>query len=887
MRRTAKKWRLVASALALLTSAAAAPAAHTQPAEAAPALTPPRVTKFVEAERPDGTPAEGAAVDLELTIAADGKLTDAKVVGSAGEAIDAAALAAVRQFTFEPARRGDRAVPARIRYRYTFEPAAPPAAPESAPEPGAAGTDGSGAPTPAAPKAGRLEGRILARGGDRPGDRPIVGAIVTLLGAGGATVASALTGEDGGFAFADVAAGDYRVRVEADGFAPVEAPETVTAGEATALTYRLAPNAAKSGGYAFGATASIEAPPREVTKRTLSSEELTRTAGTRGDPVRVIELLPGVARPPFAAGLLIIRGASPFDSQVYFEGGLVDRLYHFGGLTSFTSARLIDHIDLYPGNFSVRYGRKIGGIVDIGLRDPRTDGYHGVVDVNLIDASVLAEGPVGQRGAFALSAKRSYIDFWFSSVIPKDIGITAAPVYSDYQAMYSYRPENGDKLRLLFYGSNDEFKLNFDKPADGDPAIRGGFGQKTAYDRLQGTWKHLYGANVEQEVTAIAGTLDMVIQAGDQAGYEAKGFEGTLKAEWRAQLGRHLKLIGGLDGYGLDADVTYHGPVVRATEGDPTASMSPLSGATLATFDGRFVTLRPAAYLEAIIEAGERLQLVPGVRADYFSEIHAGAVQPRLTARLKVAPGTTLKGGAGLFVQPPNYGETLAGIGNPNLGVIWAQHYGAGVEQVLGENAKLGVEGFYKRLSDLEVEGANASGQPTLVNGGRGRIYGLEVSAKLKPTARGFGFLSYTLSRSERNDHGDGWRLFDYDQTHILTVAGGYRLPRNWDLGATFRYASGNPATPILGGIYDANADFYSPVFGATNSVRNPATHQLDIRIEKGWRFKSWALATYLDLQNVYNHRSQEGLQYSYDYATSQPVLGLPILPSLGLRGEF
>jgi len=209
------------------------------------------------------------------------------------------------------------------------------------------------------------------------------------------------------------------------------------------------------------------------------------------------------------------------------------------------------------------------------------------------------------------------------------------------------------------------------------------------------------------------------------------------------------------------------------------------------------------------------------------------------------------------------------------------------VEQVLSENAKLGVEGFYKRLSDLEVEGVNTAGQPTLVNGGRGRIYGLEVSAKLKPTTRGFGFLSYTLSRSERNDHGDGWRLFDYDQTHILTVAGGYRLPRNWDLGATFRYASGNPATPILGGIYDANADFYSPVFGATNSVRNPATHQLDIRIEKGWRFKSWALATYLDLQNVYNHRSQEGLQYSYDYATSKPVLGLPILPSLGLRGEF
>src|SRR6478735_8181984 len=100
-----KRWTLVASALALLTSGPMARAwAQTPDAVQAPAaLTPPKVTKFVEATRPEGTPAEGAAVDLELTIAADGTLTDAKVVASAGEAIDAAALEAVRQFTFEPA----------------------------------------------------------------------------------------------------------------------------------------------------------------------------------------------------------------------------------------------------------------------------------------------------------------------------------------------------------------------------------------------------------------------------------------------------------------------------------------------------------------------------------------------------------------------------------------------------------------------------------------------------------------------------------------------------------------------------------------------------------------------------------------------------------------
>ena len=107
------KWKLVAGALiALLASGTAAPhaSAQTPDGERTSALTPPRVAKSVVAKRPEGTPAEGAAVDLELTIAADGKLTDAKVVASAGAALDAAALEAVRQFTFEPARKGDRAI---------------------------------------------------------------------------------------------------------------------------------------------------------------------------------------------------------------------------------------------------------------------------------------------------------------------------------------------------------------------------------------------------------------------------------------------------------------------------------------------------------------------------------------------------------------------------------------------------------------------------------------------------------------------------------------------------------------------------------------------------------------------------------------------------------
>ena len=74
--------------------------------------------------------------------------------------------------------------------------------------------------------------------------------------------------------------------------------------------------------------------------------------------------------------------------------------------------------------------------------------------------------------------------------------------------------------------------------------------------------------------------------------------------------------------------------------------------------------------------------------------------------------------------------------------------------------------------------------------------------SKWKPDGRFFGWLAYTLSRSERRDNpGDALHLFQYDQTHILTVLGSYKLGRGWEVGARFRYVTGDPYTPNVAGV--------------------------------------------------------------------------------------
>ena len=136
----------------------------------AEALTPPRVVESVDPHYPESEVESGRApaVTLHVTLDAQGAVVDAHVDHSEGEAFDQAALEVVRRWRFEPARRGARAIPARIRVQVQFripdfdlgpeveEPApeapdpapAPEAGPEAAPAP-----EPPPAPEPAAPPA--------------------------------------------------------------------------------------------------------------------------------------------------------------------------------------------------------------------------------------------------------------------------------------------------------------------------------------------------------------------------------------------------------------------------------------------------------------------------------------------------------------------------------------------------------------------------------------------------------------------------------------------------------------------------------------------------------------------------------------------------------------
>ncbi|MBJ73302.1 MAG: hypothetical protein CMN31_18570 [Sandaracinus sp.] len=629
----------------------------------------------------------------------------------------------------------------------------------------------------------------------------------------------------------------------------------------------------------YGARATAEAPRVDAARHTLEAEELGRLAGTRGDPLRGLELLPGVGRPPLLSGGLILRGSAPRDSAVFIDGVEVPLLYHFGGLTSVVPAAFLERIELVPGGFSVRYGRRTGGIAEVGTRAPR-EGLHGAGELTVIDVNARLEG--GRPGLVgAVAARRSLVDVFFRSLIPTDLGgDVAAPAYWDYQAMLDWAPSPTDDLRVRVYGAHDALRSSIADPGGDDPAIRGDFGGSQQFHVAQLRWIHRGPIRRDLSFAVVPDVQDVGI--GD-AGLRLRQTHFRLRAEWQASPTEAVRLRAGLDADLTVFDVLFNGPRPRQVEG--TGRQPTLASEELVRLDRRGTTFRPAAYLESRMTPFDVATLQLGLRVDHFSEIDAFTLDPRALLLVRPAEGWVLTASAGLFSQPPELAESEPTLGNPDLEPLRAAHYALGAEGRVG-GARFGAQGFVKRLWDLPVS-TRGGAPPVFESAGTGRVRGLELFANvdrgpLRMRA------SYTFARSRRRDRPAApRRVFDFDQPHVLALTAMFRLPRGWTLGATFRYVSGNPDTPVAGAVYDAASGTYLPLNGEPNALRAEAFRRLDLRAEKVWTFAGGGrLRLFLDVLNVTNADNPEGRRYDYDYTDSVPVRGLPILPSLGLRGE-
>jgi TonB family protein len=853
---------LIVAGLVLLSTAAAAQETLELPHEAppeqrkAPELTrAPALVTFVAAVYPADAEKAGLQGDvgLELDLGADGKVGAVRVTRSAGHGFDEAATAAAKQFVFTPAELDHKPAPVTIDYVYHFV------------------LRKVEAPKPSPTKALALvpvDGKLL----ERATKKPIGGATVRITGVDGELATKA----DGTF-HAEVPTGPAKFELFSTGYEPLDKTINVF-GKKLDLTFYL--HSKIEGFHTVVVTTKDE---DVVEQYTLDREEVRRAPGTFGDPLHIITDLPGVARSPFDLGFLVVRGADPEDTDFYLDGLQVPLIYHFGGGPAVVNPEFLDKIDFYPGGQGAEYGHAIGGTVDVTSRQLETDRIHAVGDVNTDFASAFAEAPIGWDTTVAVAGRRSYFDLLLQPFLGP--GVVIVPYFWDYQLKIDHgKKTDRNTFSLMLYGSDDILQLALGNNA----IVPGGFTLNyfSLFHHLTLNWTYKNGP-FKSSASLMGGYEDNNIGAS-VAGIENVVWVGAFRHNMSYELSKKIHFDFGED---VSYQVTSFNltiPVIPNYNAFPGSSVEQGSQNVSRVYH----QLDLAPWFQASITLPRGIKIVPGLRFDYY-HVPGGDredVEPRLVLRWALTDKLTAKGSIGLYDEPPLVEYFDSQFGYPGLILQSAWQYSGGFEYKILPPLSVSIVGFYSDRFNL-VNGALgpvAPGQQAFNNDGIGRAYGLEVFLHHDLTTRLFAWISYTFSRSEATaGMNQEWGLSAYDETHILTAVASYTIGWGFTAGARFRLVSGTPTTPITSSTYDGDEDAYIPIYGSYDSTRLPLFKQLDVRVDKEFTFDTWKLDLYLDIWNVTNSTNEEGVVYDYRYRQFVVIPSYPILPMLGVRGEY
>ncbi len=699
-----------------------------------------------------------------------------------------------------------------------------------------------------------------------------------------------ITDLEGKFTVENVSPGPFSWVVNLAGYEKLEKKDVADQGGGKARQLYLE----KSSYQIYETTIYGKAGKRDDSSRTLKASEFMTVPGARGDPVKAVQNLPGVARPNGFSSQVIIEGSAPQDTRYWIDGHEVPIIFHFGGLTSVLTPESIDRVEYLAAGYGPEYGRALGGQVGVWTRTPKKDRLQGFAFMDIFNAGGLLEGPVGEKGSFLISARQSYIGAVLRRALKNNssLNFTVAPQFSDTTAIYETELTPRDHFKLVAVGSRDQLEFLFTQPVKQDPSIRGKFNNVTAFYRLIPEWTHKHSESTRSRFSLGFGRDWVRFDAGSDYFYLSE-YVVSSRGEVETQVSSFWKSYAGFDNRYVWSGVDLQIPSYNTAGGIG----SPLSTGTLQAAHVYKRSDQLGFYLRNVLhQPHSHWTFLPGGRVDYYNDTGETIPVPRLGLRYDVDDYLNLRLAGGMYSQRPQDQETDSTFGNPDVKSSRATHIALTAEKDFREGSSDGfvLSGgpFYKYLYKLVVPSSNlvvrngATIPENFANTGSGRVLGGEALLKMnfKPWT---GWLSYTASRSTRTDQNGTNYLFRYDQTNVLTAIASLDLPRNWKISGRFRYTTGNPITPVTSGTFDADADVYVPNRGPFYSDRLGAFYQLDVRFDKKWIYDKWILSFYLDIQNLTNHQNPEVVRFAYNYQSSTTVNDLPILPTFGIKGEF
>ena len=853
------------------------------------ALVPPTLTADAPAAWPEGLEGTPGEVELELLVDVDGRVAETKVVRAASEPrLTDAALAAAPGLRFTPATLGGLPVAVRLPFLYRFTP-----------------------PVQVPVATTRLTGEVRARGTRRP-------LADAALFVDGAPEPAGTTDAQGRFTV-DVTPGAHRLEVRAPGHATTGFEEKLEAGQTLQVVYRLQPRVVNP----YETVVRDERPRTEVTRISLHEQEIREVPGTQGDPFRVVMLMPGVGSLASGISYPVVRGSQPAATGFFLDGVRIPMLYHLLLGPAVIHPDFIDTVDFHPGAPPVQFGRLLGGAVEGRLSRPREDRLHFTAYADLLNAGGFIEQPFESTGtSVSLAGRFSYSALLISlaaNALQNSEAERLRAGFWDYQARVEQKVGKG-RLRLFALGSSDDVGISPELRAEAD-----GAGVVSRFHRIDLRGTHPV-ADGEGEVGITLGwdglglTGERTRDTGGDLFREKVGEYGLRQASIAARAGWRRTLTSSLD-LAVGADVEHRRSATtligtaRPPGWRPSDDADPLKRpSALATFSG--------AYASVTWKPSEDWVVTPGLRVDAYHLVPGmtfTAVEPRLSVRRTLTDTLTLKGGAGLFHQPPTVLVHVPAVDTASLryGLQSGAQFDVGAEWKALEGLELSADAYFNPLSRavefdlLDVaENRRRRGSLGADPATTGYAYGLDLMARHPLGNHWFGWVSYSFLQSRRkvrfSRYGDDNRVvetvegelpFAFEQAHVFNAALSYKFGNNWTVGTVVHFNTGRPES---GQITSQSQRYVQGPDDSRSWVRQDLDRagrlasffRVDARIAKSWAYQDFTLDASLDVLNL--SAQQEIIAYEYRFdgpegvePTRAPIQIPIIVPLFGLKATY
>ncbi|HKO82210.1 MAG TPA: TonB-dependent receptor [Chitinophagaceae bacterium] len=603
------------------------------------------------------------------------------------------------------------------------------------------------------------------------------------------------------------------------------------------------------------------------------------------DILKTIQLLPGIKSAGDGNSGFFVRGGAADQNLILLDEAPVYNASHLLGFFSTFNSDAIKDVTVYKGGMPAQYGGRLSSVLDIRMNDGNNQDYNVSGGIGLISAKLNVEGPVQKdKSSFLVTGRRTYADVFLKLSSDSSINNNSLYFY-DLNAKLNYIIGDKDRLYLSGYfgkdklGVGDLFGLNW--------------GNTTGTLR----WNHIFNRKLFSNTSLIYSNYDYNISIRFGA-YDFDIFsqirDWNLKQEFQWYLDSRNNIR-----FGFNA--IHH--TIRPGE----ITSSEQSSINPETLQKRY-SWENAVYATNTWKASDKVNLTYGLRASAFSILGKGDFytidkdgnitdtlhyekgdivktyfnfEPRLAASYQLNNTSSVKASYVRNIQnlhlvsnstssnPTDKWVASTNIIKPEISDQASLGY---YKNLWGNRYELTVEAYYKTMQNQVDyrDGAdvfsNSDAIETQLLFGKGRAYGIEWQLK-KKAGRFSGWLSYTLSKTERRINGinnNQWYNARQDRTHDIAIVGTYQLNKKWTLSANWIYYTGDAVT-FPAGKYsiDDQVVFY---YTERNRYRMPDYHRLDIGatcvLKKKKRFSSeltFSLYNAYGRQNAFTIQFREG----------------------------